>query len=152
MPALGSGTNAQPFKTVQDYENWLKRLDGLVVWMDQAIVNMREGAAHRRRAAAAADGEGAAAARRDDRRRAARQPVLRAGDAVPGRASPRPIATSDGRVHRADRDKLVPAYRRLRDFVRDEYLPQTRSTVAWTALPDGQAWYAYYVQEHTTTT
>ncbi len=46
---------------------------------------------------------------------------------------------------------LLPAYRRLRDFVRDEYLRQSRSSVAWTALPDGQAWYAYYVQEHTTT-
>jgi uncharacterized protein (DUF885 family) len=47
--------------------------------------------------------------------------------------------------------ELLPAYRRLRDFVRDEYLPRTRSSVAWTALPDGQAWYGYYVQEHTTT-
>jgi uncharacterized protein (DUF885 family) len=46
---------------------------------------------------------------------------------------------------------LLPAYRRLRDFVRDEYLPQSRSSVSWTALPDGQAWYAYSVQEHTTT-
>ena len=45
MPALGSGTNAQPFVTVADYENWLKRLDGFVVFMDQAIVNMREGVA-----------------------------------------------------------------------------------------------------------
>jgi uncharacterized protein (DUF885 family) len=47
---------------------------------------------------------------------------------------------------------VVPAFRRLRDFVRDEYLPKTRSTVAWSALPDGAAWYAFYVQEHTTTT
>ena len=45
MPALGSGTNAQPFATVKDYDNWLGRLDGFVVWMDQAIVNMREGVA-----------------------------------------------------------------------------------------------------------
>ena len=45
MPALGSGTNAQPFATVADYERWLKRLDGLAVWMDQAVVNMRQGAA-----------------------------------------------------------------------------------------------------------
>ena len=69
MPSLGSGTNAQPFATVQDYEHWLARLDGFAVWMDQAIVNMREGIAARRRAAAAGHGEGAAAARRDDRRR-----------------------------------------------------------------------------------
>jgi uncharacterized protein (DUF885 family) len=46
---------------------------------------------------------------------------------------------------------LIPAYRRLRDYVRDEYLPRTRATVAWTALPDGEAWYQFYVQEHTTT-
>ncbi len=45
MPSLGSGTNAQPFVTVQDYENWLKRLDGFVAYMDQSIVNMREGIA-----------------------------------------------------------------------------------------------------------
>ena len=45
MPALGSGTNAQPFATVKDYDNWLGRLDGFIVWMDQAIVNMREGMA-----------------------------------------------------------------------------------------------------------
>ena len=34
-----------PFVTVTDYENWLKRLDGFVVFMDQAIVNMRAGVA-----------------------------------------------------------------------------------------------------------
>jgi cysteine desulfurase len=28
MPAFGSGSNAQPFATAQDYEHWLKRLDG----------------------------------------------------------------------------------------------------------------------------
>ena len=39
----------------------------------------------------------------------------------------------------------MPAYRRLRDFMRDEYLPSARATVAWTALPDGEAWYAFYV-------
>jgi uncharacterized protein (DUF885 family) len=51
----------------------------------------------------------------------------------------------------AIRDEIVPAHRRLRDFVRDEYLPKTRSTVSWSALPDGQAWYAFHAQEHTTT-
>ena len=40
---LGSGNGMQPFKTVQDYDNFLKRLDGFVEWSDQAIVNMREG-------------------------------------------------------------------------------------------------------------
>src|SRR3974390_2134112 len=42
---LGSGTSAQPFATTRDYQNWLKRVDGFGVWVDQAIVNMRRGSA-----------------------------------------------------------------------------------------------------------
>src|ERR1044071_8562096 len=37
------GTSAQPFKTVRDYENWLKRLDAFTVWCSSAVTNMREG-------------------------------------------------------------------------------------------------------------
>jgi len=40
---LGLGTSAQPFQTVTDYENFLQRMDGFVAWVDQAIVNMRQG-------------------------------------------------------------------------------------------------------------
>ncbi|HEU0305676.1 MAG TPA: DUF885 family protein, partial [Lysobacter sp.] len=40
---LGSGTGAQPFKTVKDYENWLARGNRLPVLFDSAIANMREG-------------------------------------------------------------------------------------------------------------
>jgi uncharacterized protein (DUF885 family) len=46
---------------------------------------------------------------------------------------------------------ILPAYRRLADFIEKEYLPQTRTTVAWTALPEGKAWYAFQVRAQTTT-
>ena len=151
MPALGSGTNAQPFETVADYEHWLKRLDGLAVWMDQAVINMREGAA-----------KGVV------QPRAVMEKVLGQLDAmvVPQAQDSQffaPIKQFPASFSAADRDRLtaeytrmlegtlLPAYKRLRDFVRDEYLPKARTSVAWTALPDGQAWYAYFVQEHTTT-
>jgi uncharacterized protein (DUF885 family) len=152
MPALGSGTNAQPFQTVQDYENWLKRLDGFVTWIDQAISNMRAGMA-----------KGIV------QPRAVMEKVLPQLDAmvvakVQDSQYYDPVENFPAAIPQADRERLtaeytqaldtkvLPAYRRLRDFVRDEYLPKTRSSVAWTALPDGAAWYAYYVQEHTTTT
>ena len=151
MPALGSGTNAQPFATVADYEHWLQRLRGLAVWMDQAVVNMREGVT-----------------RGVVQPRAVMAKVLGQLDAmVVSQAQDSqyyaPIGRFPATISVADRERLtaaytttldgtlLPAYRRLRDFVRDEYLPQTRSSVAWTALPDGPAWYAFYVQEHTTT-
>ena len=150
-PALGSGANAQPFETAQDYDDWLKRLDGLVVWMDQAIANMRVGVA-----------KGAV------QPRAVMEKVLPQLDAMivpraeesqyfaPLKRFPESIAQTDrdrltAAYTQALEARLLPAYRRLRDFVRDEYLPRTRATVAWTALPDGEAWYAFHVQEHTTT-
>ncbi|MBP6626011.1 MAG: DUF885 domain-containing protein, partial [Arenimonas sp.] len=48
-------------------------------------------------------------------------------------------------------DKLMPAYRELRRFVADEYLPAARDTVSLAALPNGEAWYAYRVRQSTTT-
>ena len=40
---LASGASAQPFKTVEDYKNWLKRLDGYVTWLTSAKTKMEEG-------------------------------------------------------------------------------------------------------------
>src|SRR5262249_58192193 len=52
---------------------------------------------------------------------------------------------------RAIQQQIVPAYRRLRAFVQDEYLPRCRSTVGLSALPRGEAMYAYAVRPRTTT-
>ncbi len=151
MPALGSGTNAQPFVTVTDYENWLHRLDDFVVWMDQAVANMREGVT-----------KGVV------QPRTVMEKVLPQLDAMLVEKPEDslfygPITNFPETVPAADRERLaaayrasisgkvVPAYRHMRDFVRDEYLPKCRTTVAWSALPDGKAWYEFFVQEHTTT-
>ncbi|HEU4812989.1 MAG TPA: DUF885 family protein, partial [Xanthomonadaceae bacterium] len=40
---LGSGTGPQPFKTVEDYDNWLARAARLPVLFDTEIANMRAG-------------------------------------------------------------------------------------------------------------
>ena len=152
MPALGAGGNAQPFATVEDYEHWLERLQGLVAWMDQAIVNMREGMDRgvvqprpvMEKVLPQLDAMVVAAPQQSIYFR----PVQDFPDAIPAAERERLAAAFAAFIG----DELVPAYRRLRDFVRDEYLPQTRSTVGWTALPDGEAWYAFLAQEHTTTT
>jgi uncharacterized protein (DUF885 family) len=152
MPSLGSGKNAQPFDTVEDYERWLKRLDGMVVWMDQAIANMREGIAkgvvqpRPVMEKVLPQLEAMIVARPEDSQFFA--PVTMFPEAIGAADRERLTAAYAAAI----RDRVTPAYVRLRDFVRDEYLPKTRSTVAWSALPDGEAWYAFYAQEHTTTT
>jgi len=47
------------------------------------------------------------------------------------------------------REQVLPAYRALHDFLQNEYLARARSTVALSALPLGDAWYAYLVRRST---
>src|SRR5690606_18333646 len=45
MAILGSGSGAQPFNTVQDYDGWSRRSLGIPALFEQAIANMRQGMA-----------------------------------------------------------------------------------------------------------
>src|SRR5258706_16089939 len=51
----------------------------------------------------------------------------------------------------AVKDKLLPAYREMHDFIRREYLPRARLSVALSALPLGPSWYAARVKRATST-
>jgi uncharacterized protein (DUF885 family) len=148
---LGSGTMAQPFATVKDYDNWLARGKVLPAILDQAVANMREGMA-----------KGVV------QPRPLMEKVIPQLDALinadpektlfwgPVGKMPESFSAADkARITAAYRamiaDGLMPAYVRLRDFIRDEYLPKTRDTVSLSALPDGKAWYAFNVKTQTTT-
>ncbi|MEA3075674.1 MAG: hypothetical protein QOF60_582 [Actinomycetota bacterium] len=56
-----------------------------------------------------------------------------------------------GAAAAAFRTEVAPAYERFHDYFVDEYLPRTRTTTACRDLPDGEAWYAHLVRQHTTT-
>lgn len=148
---LGSGTSAQPFETVGDYENFLKRVDGFTGWVEQAIANMRKGIE-------AGVVQPAILMERVIPQLEAHivetpadslfyRPVAEFPDAVPEAERARLRAAYEAAIA----GELIPAYARLRDFIRDEYLPASRDTVGLYALPEGKAWYQYLVREHTTT-
>ncbi len=50
----------------------------------------------------------------------------------------------------AIKTSVVPAYEELLKFVRDEYIPKCRTTLAAEALPDGKAYYRAQILEYTT--
>ena len=148
---LGSGSGQQPFKTVKDYEDFLQRVDRFVAWTDQAIANMREGVA-----------KGYTLPRVLAERvlpQLQSHVVARAKDSLYWG----PVTNLPASFDAADRErltaayraaietKIVPSYRRLHDFMRDEYLPRCRRSVGLDALPDGKAWYEYNVRSITTT-
>jgi uncharacterized protein (DUF885 family) len=148
---IGAGKGSHPFKTPQNYEDFLGRVDGFVTWMDTAIVNMRAGMAK------------GITQPRDVMVKVV--PQLDAQIVTDPRASVfyEPIRNFpkdfDAPTRRALTDKyvrainvqIVPAYRRLRAFVQDEYLPRCRTTVGLAALPGGEAMYAFAVHTGTTT-
>jgi uncharacterized protein (DUF885 family) len=147
---LGSGTSAQPFVTVKDYEDWLKRTALFPALLDQAIANMREGVKLgivQPRVLMEKVLPQLAANIVDD-----------AGQSIfwgPIRNLPKDFPASDReRLTAAFRTaigtQLVPAYKRLHAYIADEYLPRTRDTFGMGALPDGAAWYAHKVHDNTT--
>lgn len=47
-------------------------------------------------------------------------------------------------------DGVLPAYRRFLGFMAERYLPATRTSLAATALPDGEAYYRFLIRRFTT--
>jgi uncharacterized protein (DUF885 family) len=47
---------------------------------------------------------------------------------------------------------VLPAFRRFREYLINDYIPHARTTIARSALRNGSAWYAFNVRDLTTTT
>jgi uncharacterized protein (DUF885 family) len=45
--------------------------------------------------------------------------------------------------------RVLPAYRLLHDFLKREYLPRSRDSIALSSMPLGDAWYAYLAKRST---
>ena len=147
---LGSGTSAHPFANEEDYRDFLSRIDSFVVLTDQAIANMRVGLD-----------------RNVTQPRVLMERVVGQLSALdrdlPESVFYGPIEDFPEDMSAAVREqladdfaqaydgKLRPAYRRLHDFIRDDYLPRARASVGMFELPGGEDWYATLVR-HTTTT
>ena len=151
FPVMGAGKSSHPFQTAQNYRDFLGRIDGFVIWMDTAIANMRAGAARGitqpREVMLEVLPQLDAQIVEDPHASMFWEPIRHFPAGVD--AETRRELTSAYLV--AIRDKIVPAYKRLRTFVHDEYLPRCRTSAGLGALPDGHAWYAWAVRVSTTT-
>ncbi len=148
---LGSGGSAQPFRSAEDYRRFLARVGDLRPWFDQAIANMREGmrrgVVQPRILIEKALPQIEVHAQGPVEESLFFAPIASFPDAVP--AAERPALEQAYR--RAIREQIQPLYRRLADFLRDEYLPACRESAGLGALPGGAAWYAQAARSHTTT-
>jgi len=148
---LGSGKSAQPFTSVKEYEDFLQRIDAFVVWLDQAIANMKigvdSGIVQPRAIVEKVLPQLASFVVDDPRQSLFHKPVENFPDNV-ATADRQRLTTA---YEKAIRDALVPAYKRLHDYMQNEYLPKARSGVGMGALPLGEKWYAFLAKRATTT-
>jgi uncharacterized protein (DUF885 family) len=151
MGQLGSGDGIQPFKTVKDYENWLSRASKFAAWSDSAIVYFRKGIANNYVLPKVLVEK--------------MIPEMKDMQAANDTASLfyAPIKKMPASFSQPDKDRLVegytnlirntinPSYKKLQDFLANEYLPKARTTSGIAALPNGGKYYQYLIRSQTTT-
>ncbi len=142
--------NRMPFRNVQDYENYLARLDAFPRLAAQEIALMRQGLAAgfslSRAVLEGLDFTMLAHVVADPEQSVFYVPFRSFPPGVP--AVERTRLEAAGR--RAIREAVVPAYRSLADFMRTEYMAGARRSVGASELPRGREYYAHLVRYFTT--
>lgn len=148
---MASGDYVHPFRTERDYRDFLNVAAGYSAWTDTAIANLREGMGkgivHPRVLMERVLGQLDPLAADDSRANILFGPLKNIPDSISAPARGRLAEDYAAGV----RQVMIPAYRRLRDFIRDEYLPHARDTAGWSELPGGREAYAWAVRWQTTT-
>ncbi len=143
------GNGSQPLATVAQYRAYLNRLKQLPAWIDQAVANMQQGVRSGVVQPAAIT--------------TALLPQMRAlrSDSVERSIYYSPVLRFPASFSAADRQQLTSAYRtavergiapalnRLVQFLENDYLPVSRASSGWSALPNGAAWYAARIKDST---
>ena len=149
-PDLASGEGAAPFKTVADYENNLKRHDDYVRYLDAAIARFCEGM------------KTGVVQPKLIVRNMIEQFDLQIAQGIEGSTFYGPVKKFPDGISPADqarlkaayaaaiRDKILPADKRMRDFLANEYLPVAREGVGLSQMKGGDKLYAYLIEQNTT--
>jgi uncharacterized protein (DUF885 family) len=148
---LGAGTGSQPFKTTQDYRNWLGRARAFPAWADSAIGNfrrgMKAGVVLPKALVVKMIPQLESFVVTDPTISLFYSPVTKFPSGVPAADQPELVAA----YRQVIIQDLVPSYRKLAQFLQAEYLPQARASSGIGALPGGAAQYAFRVKQGTTT-
>ena len=142
----------KPYSALEDageYRRYLKRLADVPRYFDENIANMRAGMA-RGYTVPRVGLTGRDLTIVPFTRAAADNPLFE-----PFKSMPDAIPAADQAAMRAEATRLIdsiaaPAYARLLTFVRNEYMPAARTTIAAADLPDGPAFYRDQIREYTT--
>jgi len=146
-----AGLSAQPFKTVKDYNNWLKRIDDYLIWLETAEERMRQGIKNEIVLPKSL------IKKVIPQLKTILNPDLNQNLFFsPARQFPKEFSEKDKSVLTEKYtemvlNKIIPAYKKLSDFMSDQYLDAGRSSSGISAFEDGSDYYNYSIKLYTTT-
>jgi uncharacterized protein (DUF885 family) len=148
-PNFASGKGVAPFKTLANYEDNLKRHNDYVTFVDRAIAKFREGMA-----------SGVVETRLTVEIMVTQldtqinTPLVDSMFMGPVKSFPKGISEADKTrltaAYEAKTREIYAANTRLRDFLRDEYLPVSRTSIGLSQMKGGAELYALLVEDSTT--
>jgi uncharacterized protein (DUF885 family) len=149
-PTFASGKGGAPFKTVEDYENNLKRHKEFVTYLDRAIGRFREGQQ-------AGVVETKLTVRNmiqqlDDQLKLKPEdsPYYGPAKQFPDTFSAADKARLTAAYRAATADEIYPALTRLRDYFKNDYLASARDGYGLMYMKGGDALYRYNIESTTT--
>ena len=151
LAQLGSGQDIQPLKTVKNYDDYLQRLNKLPAWIDQSIINMREGIKRGVVMPKPLIVSGLPSIKALAENDVEKSVFYAAIKNMPATFAAKDRARLTAQFRQTIQQKLLPSAIKLNAFIENEYLPKTRTSAGIAAIPNGAAWYAHQVKHHTTT-
>ena len=151
FPVLGSGSGNQPFKTAKDYDDFIKRIDDYVAYNDTAIANMRRGlkegitppAILMEKVLPQLEG----IFRNDVKENVFYGPIKN----FPAEFSDNEKSDFTTKYSEAIKNKIIPTYKKLYDFIKQEYIPGCRKSAGISEIPNGREYYNHLIKVWTTT-
>ncbi len=140
-----------PFKTLQDYVNYVSRLTQFRRVFDQTITNLKAGLEQKivqpRNVVEKILPQLEAQSVSTPDKSELHKPIDQIPSEIPVDQAQR--ITTD--VNDAIMNYVIPAYTKLLKFVREEYLPKSRIRPGIWSIPNGREMYAYNIRLYTTT-
>ena len=140
-----------PFNTHDDYKNYIQRLNGFSVKIDQVITLMKRGIAEK-----IMPPQIVLASVPEQIKKQSSYPINESPFFKPFHNFPEDF--NDGLKQslidegkKVVLSKIFPAFKRLEKFFSNEYLPNARKNIAISSLPNGKDYYQFLVKDYTTT-
>lgn len=150
IQTLSEVTEILSFRSVKDYEDWIKRLQGVGPLVDQHIALLdeavREGRTQPRAIMERLPPQLALQVVDSPEKSPFYGPFRRFPDSI----TPADRARLDAAGRAAIAGSVLPAYRRLQQAFTERYLPATRSSVGISDSPQGGDYYRERIAYHTT--